>query len=139
MGIETPVELGGSGCNFTTMMLIVEELAKVDASIAAYVDIHNTLVNSLILKIGTEEQKQKYLPLLANKYAGSFCLTEPLSGSDAFSLKTTAKKEGSDFLINGSKMWISNSDVAGLFLVMANADPSKVCKIGSILFIINMY
>lgn len=60
--------------------------------------------------------------------AGSFCLTEPTSGSDAFALKTVAKKDGDHFVINGSKMWISNSDVAGVFLVMANADPSKVSK-----------
>lgn len=57
---------------------------------------------------------------------GSFCLTEPTAGSDAFSLKTVAKKDGDDFLLSGSKMWISNSDLAGIFLVMANADPSKV-------------
>lgn len=74
MGIETPVELGGSGCNFTTMMIIVEELAKVDASVAALVDIHNTLVNSLLLKVGSQEQKSKYLPLLANKYVSIFHL-----------------------------------------------------------------
>lgn len=57
---------------------------------------------------------------------GSFCLTEPLSGSDAFSLKTTAKKDGNHYVINGSKMWISNSDIAGIFLVFANVDTSKV-------------
>lgn len=68
MGIETPVEFGGSECNFTTMVLIVEELAKVDASVAAFVDIHNTLVNSLFLKLGTPEQKSKYLTLLATTY-----------------------------------------------------------------------
>lgn len=68
MGIETPTEYGGSECNFTTMVLIVEELAKVDASVAAFVDIHNTLVNSLLLKLGTPEQKTKYLTLLATKY-----------------------------------------------------------------------
>lgn len=68
MGVETPTDYGGSGCNFTTLMLIVEELAKVDASVSAYVDIHNTLVNSIMLKLATEEQKNKYLPALANKY-----------------------------------------------------------------------
>lgn len=57
---------------------------------------------------------------------GSFALTEPSSGSDAFSLKTTAKEDGGDYILNGSKMWISNSDLAGIFLIMANADPSKV-------------
>lgn len=126
MGLEVPVEYEGTGSNFLTTILAVEELSKVDASVGALVDIHNTLVNSLIKKVGNEEQKKKYLPKLANEYAGSFCLTEPGAGSDAFSLKTVAKKDGSDhYVINGSKMWISNSDIAGLFLVFANADTSK--------------
>lgn len=68
MGIETPSEYSGSGCGFLTMMLVVEELARVDASVAAYVDIHNTLVNSLFMKLGTEEQKQKYLTKLCTEY-----------------------------------------------------------------------
>lgn len=124
MGIEIDTELGGSGCNFLTTMLVVEELSKVDPSVAAYVDIHNTLVCSLLKKVGNQAQKEKYLPQLAQKYAGSFALTEPSAGSDAFSLKTTATKEGDHYIINGTKMWISNSDVAGLFLVFANANPS---------------
>ncbi|XP_054010060.1 short/branched chain specific acyl-CoA dehydrogenase, mitochondrial-like [Hylaeus anthracinus] len=124
MGIEIPEKYGGSGFNFMATILAVEEVAKADGAVAALVDIHNTLVNSLISKVATEEQKAKYLPRLAQDYAGSFCLTEPGSGSDAFSLKTVAKKDGSDFVINGTKMWISNSDIAGLFLVFANADPS---------------
>ncbi|KAI8421483.1 hypothetical protein MSG28_009536 [Choristoneura fumiferana] len=128
MGIETPEKYSGSGCGFLTMMLVVEELSRVDPAVAALVDIHNTLVNSLFMKIGTEEQKQKYLTKLCTEYAGSFCLTEPTSGSDAFSLKTVAKKDGDHYIINGSKMWISNSDIAGVFLVMANADPSKGYK-----------
>ncbi|CAK9824859.1 Short/branched chain specific acyl-CoA dehydrogenase, mitochondrial [Anthophora retusa] len=124
MGIEIPEKYGGSGCNFMTTILTVEEVAKVDGAVAALVDIHNTLVNSLIAKVATEEQKAKYLPRLAQDYVGSFCLTEPASGSDAFSLKTEARKDGSDYVINGTKMWISNSDIAQLFLVFANANPS---------------
>ncbi|XP_076295037.1 short/branched chain specific acyl-CoA dehydrogenase, mitochondrial [Lasioglossum baleicum] len=124
MGIEIPEKYGGSGCNFMSTILAVEEVAKADGSVAALVDIHNTLVNSLISKVGSEEHKAKYLPRLAQNYAGSFCLTEPGSGSDAFSLKTEAKKDGSNYIINGTKMWISNSDVAGLFIVFANANPS---------------
>lgn len=123
MGIEIDTELGGSGCNFLTTILTVEELSKVDPSVAALVDIHNTLVNSLIIKVATEEQKKKYLPKLAQEYPGSFALTEPGSGSDAFSLKTVAKKDGDHYVINGSKMWISNSDLAGVFVVFANAKP----------------
>lgn len=124
MGIEVPDKYGGTGSNFMTTILAVEEVAKVDGAVAALVDIHNTLVNSLIIKVASEEQKQKYLPKLSQEYAGSFCLTEPGSGSDAFSLKTEAKKDGSDYVINGTKMWISNSDIAGVFVVFANANPS---------------
>ncbi|XP_026462986.1 LOW QUALITY PROTEIN: short/branched chain specific acyl-CoA dehydrogenase, mitochondrial-like [Ctenocephalides felis] len=125
MGIEIDNEYGGSGCNFMTTILTVEELAKVDPSVCILVDLQNTLINSLIVKLGNKEQKEKYLTRLAQNTVGSFCLTEPSSGSDAFSLKTTAKKDGSDYIINGSKMWISNSDIAEIFLVMANADPSQ--------------
>ncbi|XP_076260590.1 short/branched chain specific acyl-CoA dehydrogenase, mitochondrial [Rhynchophorus ferrugineus] len=128
MGIQTPSEYNGSECNFLTAMLIVEELAKVDASVAAFVDIHNTLVNSVLLRYGTKEQKEKYLPRLATDMVGSFALSEPSSGTDAFALKTTAKKVGDDIVLNGSKMWISNSDLSGVFLIMANSDPSKGYK-----------
>jgi len=123
MGIEVDTEMGGSGCNFMTTILTVEELSKVDPAVAAFVDIHNTLVVSLMSKVGSKEQKAKYLPKLAQEYAGSFALTEPGAGSDAFSLKTVAKKDGSNYILNGTKMWISNSDVAGVFLVFANAKP----------------
>lgn len=68
MGIETPEEYSGSGCGFLTMMLVVEELSRVDPAVAAYVDIHNTLVNSLFMKLGTEEQKKKYLTKLCTEY-----------------------------------------------------------------------
>lgn len=68
MGIETPTEYSGSGCGFLTMMLVVEELSRVDPAVAALVDIHNTLVNSLLMKLGTEEQKQKYLTKLCTEY-----------------------------------------------------------------------
>ncbi|XP_012226121.1 short/branched chain specific acyl-CoA dehydrogenase, mitochondrial isoform X2 [Linepithema humile] len=125
MGLEVPTEYGGTGSNFMSTILTVEEVAKVDGAVAALVDIHNTLVNSLIIKVASEEQKKKYLPKLSQNYAGSFCLTEPGSGSDAFSLKTEAKKDGADYVINGTKMWISNSDIAGVFLVFANANPSE--------------
>lgn len=124
MGIEIPTKYGGTGSNFMNTILTIEEIAKVDASVAIVVDIHNTLINSLILKLGSEEQKQKYLPKLAQDSVGSFCLTELGSGSDAFSLKTEAKKVGAEYVIDGTKMWISNSDVAQVFVLFANANPS---------------
>lgn len=126
MGMEIPVEYGGTGANFLSTVLTVEEISKVDPSLAVLVDLQNTLINTLVIRLGNEEQKKKYLPRLAKDMVSSFAISEPSSGSDAFALKTTAKKDGNDYILNGSKMWISNSDLAGLFLIFANADPSKV-------------
>lgn len=124
MGIEIDPEFGGTGSTFFASILVIEELAKVDPSVAVLCDIQNTLINTLMSKLGTEEQKDKYLTRLATDMVGSFCLSEAESGSDAFALKTKAEKHGDYFVINGSKMWISNADNAGVFLVMANVDPS---------------
>ncbi|XP_022521804.2 short/branched chain specific acyl-CoA dehydrogenase, mitochondrial [Astyanax mexicanus] len=124
MGIEIGTEYGGTGSTFFSSILVIEELAKVDPSVAVLCDIQNTLINTLMSKLGTEEQKEKYLPRLATDMIGSFCLSEAGSGSDAFSLKTKAEKQNDYYIINGSKMWISNAENAGVFLVMANADTS---------------
>ncbi|KAI5086073.1 acyl-CoA dehydrogenase, short/branched chain, partial [Silurus meridionalis] len=128
MGIEIDTEYSGTGSSFFSSILVIEELAKVDPSISVLCDIQNTLINTLMIKLGTEEQKRKYLPRLASDTIGSFCLSEAGSGSDAFSLKTRAEKCGDQYVINGSKMWISNAEHAGVFLVMANADLSAGYK-----------
>lgn len=126
MGLEIDPEYGGAGASFFSAILTIEELAKIDPSVSVFCDIQNTLINTLFRKLGTEEQKAKYLPRLAQDMVGSFCLSEAESGSDAFSLKTTAVKNGDHYIINGSKMWISSSELAGVFLVMANVDPKAV-------------
>ncbi|EFO94632.1 hypothetical protein CRE_07031 [Caenorhabditis remanei] len=118
MGIEVPEKYGGSGSKFFDAVLVIEEISKVDASVAALVDVHNTLFVPLIIELGTEEQKQKYLPRSVTEAVLSFALYEVSSGSDAFALKTTAKKDGDDYIINGSKMWITNSEHSEAFLVM---------------------
>ncbi|XP_065216437.1 short/branched chain specific acyl-CoA dehydrogenase, mitochondrial [Planococcus citri] len=128
MGIEVPAEYGGCETSFTNSIIAIEEVSKVDAAVAALVDIHGTLSARFIRRFGNEEQKKEYLPKLASSWAGSYCLSEPSSGSDAFALKTTAKKVGDKYVINGTKMWISNSDIAQVFIVMANADPEKGYK-----------
>ncbi|XP_057590523.1 short/branched chain specific acyl-CoA dehydrogenase, mitochondrial isoform X3 [Hippopotamus amphibius kiboko] len=122
MGIETDPKYGGTGASFFSSILVVEELAKVDASVALICDIQNTVFNRLIGKLGTEEQKATYLPKLATEQVGSFCLSEAGAGSDSFALKTRADKKGNYYVINGSKMWISNAKHARLFMVMANVD-----------------
>eukprot|EP00747_Dinoflagellata_sp_TGD_P186799 gnl/TRDRNA2_/TRDRNA2_44099_c0_seq1.p1 gnl/TRDRNA2_/TRDRNA2_44099_c0~~gnl/TRDRNA2_/TRDRNA2_44099_c0_seq1.p1 ORF type:complete len:438 (-),score=112.09 gnl/TRDRNA2_/TRDRNA2_44099_c0_seq1:113-1264(-) len=128
MGIEAPPEVGGVGLGFTAACLAVEELAKIDPAVATLVDIQNTLLITLMRRYGTTETHKEYLTRLATKEAGSFCLSEPGSGSDAFALKTRATRDGDDWIINGSKCWISNSLEAGLFVVFANAAPEKGYK-----------
>ncbi|CAN9509179.1 unnamed protein product [Ophioblennius macclurei] len=124
MGIEIDPEYGGTGSTFFSSILVIEELAKVDPSVAVLCDIQNTLINTLLVKLGNPAQKEKYLTRLSTDMVGSFCLSEAESGSDAFALKTRAEKHQDYYTINGSKMWISNAEHAGVFLVMANVDPS---------------
>ncbi|TXT16000.1 hypothetical protein VHUM_00503 [Vanrija humicola] len=130
MGIETPEKYDGAGMSFTSAIIAVEEIARVDPSVAVLVDVHNTLVNTVFRHHASDAVKEKWLPGLATNKVGSFCLTEPGAGSDAFSLQTTAKLDpsGDFYVLNGTKMWISNSGEAETFLVFANVDPSKGYK-----------
>ncbi|XP_036907020.1 short/branched chain specific acyl-CoA dehydrogenase, mitochondrial isoform X1 [Sturnira hondurensis] len=128
MAIDIDTKYKGTGASFFSLVLAVEELAKVDASVALLCDVQNTVVNKLIGKHGTEEQKATYLTMLATETVGSFCLSEAGSGSDSFALKTRAEKKGDYYVINGSKMWVTNAEHADLFLVVANVDPSMGYK-----------
>ncbi|PPQ71231.1 hypothetical protein CVT25_004537 [Psilocybe cyanescens] len=128
MGIETSPDQGGAGCSFTSAIIAIEELAKVDPSVSVLCDVHNTLVNTVLRKYGSKEQQEKWLPQLSESKLGSFCLSETSSGSDAFALKTRAVKDGNNYILNGSKMWITNSYEAEIFLIFANIDPSKGYK-----------
>ncbi|ERT03236.1 hypothetical protein HMPREF1624_01542 [Sporothrix schenckii ATCC 58251] len=125
MGIEIPEEFGGSGMNFTSAIIAIEELARADPSVSVLVDVHNTLVNTLFTRYGSPAMQKRVLPKLASESVGSFCLSEPVSGSDAFALATRATETESGFRISGSKMWITNSMEAEIFIVFANLDPSK--------------
>lgn len=130
MGMEIPEDFGGSGLSFTSSCLCVEEISRVDPSVAILVDIHNTLTNNAVRFWGSPTLQEYWLPRLATDTVSSFCLSEAGSGSDAFAMKTTATRsaDGSYFTLNGSKLWISNAKEAGVFLVFANADPSKGYK-----------
>jgi butyryl-CoA dehydrogenase/short/branched chain acyl-CoA dehydrogenase len=128
MGIEIPESHGGSGSSFFMAVLAVEELARVDASLAVFVDVQNTLVNNLLLRWGTDDQKKRYLPRLAQSWVGAYALSEAGSGSDAFALACRAADKGDHFELTGRKLWITNAAEAELFVVMANADPAKGYK-----------
>ncbi|RYO79770.1 hypothetical protein DL766_001068 [Monosporascus sp. MC13-8B] len=127
MGIEIPEEYGGAGMNFTAAIVGIEELARVDPSVSVLVDVHNTLVNTAVVRWGSADLKRRFLPRLATNTVGSFCLSEPASGSDAFALRTRATRAdgGAGYRLSGGKMWITNSVEADFFIVFANLDPSK--------------
>lgn len=128
MGLEIPSKYDGTNSTFFSSILVVEQLSKVDGSVGVMVDIQNTLLDTLMLNLGSDYLKDKYLPKLATNTIGSFCLSETSSGSDAFAMKTTAVKNGDYYTINGNKMWISNAKYAGVFFVMANVNPSAGYK-----------
>ncbi len=128
MGVETPEKLGGSGATFTMACLAVEEIAKVDGSVSVLMDVQNTLVTNAFLKWATEAQKEKYLPKMAKEWVGAYALSESSSGSDAFGLKLKAENKGDHFVLNGSKLWITNGNEANVFIVFANIDQSKGYK-----------
>jgi butyryl-CoA dehydrogenase/short/branched chain acyl-CoA dehydrogenase len=128
MGIEIPEKHGGAGATFFMSVLVVEELARVDASLAVLVDVQNTLVNNAVLRWGTEDQKARYFPKLASEWVGAYALSEAGSGSDAFALACRAVDKGDHFELTGRKLWITNAAEAELFIVMANVDPGKGYK-----------
>jgi alkylation response protein AidB-like acyl-CoA dehydrogenase len=128
MGIEIPEQYGGGGGKFFDAILAVEEFSRVDASAGVIVDVQNTLVNNALLRWGSEEQKKRYLPRMASAIVGAYALSEAGSGSDAFALQTRAELKGSDYVLNGRKLWITNGKEAGLFILFASIDPSAGYK-----------
>ncbi len=128
MGIEVPDEYGGSGGTFFMACIAIEELARVDASVSVCVDVNNTLVANAFLNYSTSEQKKKYLPMLSTNTVGAYALSEAASGSDAFALQTKAEDKGDHYVLNGRKLWITNGNEAGIFIVFATLDPSKGYK-----------
>ena len=128
MGIEIPEQYGGSGGKFFEAILAVEECSRVDASSGVIVDVQNTLVNNALLRWGNEEQKKRYLPRMATEIVGAYALSEAGSGSDAFALQTRATLKGTEYVLNGRKLWITNGKEAGLFVLFATLDPSAGYK-----------
>jgi alkylation response protein AidB-like acyl-CoA dehydrogenase len=128
MGIEIPIEYGGSGGTFFEAILAVEEVSAVDPSVGVLIDVQNTLCINALLRWGTPEQKKTYLPRLATDTVGAYALSEAGSGSDAFALQMRAEKRGDSYLLNGQKLWITNAREAGLFIVFATLDPSAGYK-----------
>jgi butyryl-CoA dehydrogenase/short/branched chain acyl-CoA dehydrogenase len=125
MGIDVDMDYGGAGASFFMTMLAVEELSVVDASTSVLVDVHNTLVNTPFMDWGSEALKRKYLPRLTAGAVGAYALSEAGSGSDAFALAARAQPDGDDWILNGTKLWVTNGAEAEIYVVFATVDPSK--------------
>src|SRR5580658_6594343 len=122
MGIEIPELYGGAGGKFFEAILAVEEFSRADASAGVIVDVQNTLVANAILRWASEDQKKRFLPRMAADTVGAYALSEAGSGSDAFALQTRATLEGSEYVLTGRKLWITNAKEAGLFVLFATID-----------------
>lgn len=128
MGIEVPEKYGGSGSTFFNAILAIQALAQVDPSVSVLVDVQNTLVENAFLRWGSDAQKSTWLKKMTGGSVGSYCLTEPNSGSDAFALRTRAVEDGGNFRITGKKVFITNAKEADVFLVFANINPEQGYK-----------
>ena len=124
MGIEIPEAFGGGGGRFFHSVLAVEELSRVDPSVGVLVDVQNTLVINALLRWGSDDVRQRYLPQLASRAVGAYALSEAGSGSDAFALTTRAADAGGDYVLSGRKLWITNANEADIFIVFATVDPA---------------
>lgn len=124
MGMPIPEEYGGGGQDLLSYIITIEEISKACAATGVILAVHTTVGTMPILLFGTEEQKKNYVPRLAQgQIIGAFALTEPGSGSDASSIRTEARKDGSDYIINGSKIFITNGGVATTYIVFARTSP----------------
>lgn len=124
MGIEIPEEYGGAQSSFFNTILLIEEISKFDPSVAILIDVQNTLVNNALCKYGSKEVQATYLPKLASEWIGAYALSESGSGSDAFGLECKATQQGSKWVLNGHKLWITSAEEASLYIVFANVDPA---------------
>ena len=126
MGICIPVRYGGAGMDYISLGIVSEALEWADASVRETIAVHLALNAMAVLQWGTEEQKQRFLvPLATGEKVGCFGLTESDAGSDVAAMKSVARKDGDDYILNGEKMWITLADVADYLLVFAKTDPDK--------------
>jgi len=137
MGVNTPEHLGGAGMDTVTYSIVIEELSRVDPSVGVIVSVNNSLVCYPLEKFGNKEQNEKWLrPLAEGKLLGAFCLTEPESGSDAAALKCTAVRDGKEWVLTGTKSFITNGDTADVYIVFARSEKGSEKAHGVSAFIV---
>jgi alkylation response protein AidB-like acyl-CoA dehydrogenase len=129
MGIEVPEQYGGAGMDTLSYVLALEEICKVDAAHGVVMSVNNSLYCHGILKFGTDEQKQKFVaPIASGKAIGAYSLTEPMSGSDASTMRSRAVRDGDFYILNGRKSWVTSGPVADYIVVFMMTDPAKKAK-----------
>ena len=137
MGIPIPEAYGGAEMDYTSYIIAIHELSKVSATVGVILSVHTSVGTLPILAFGTEEQKKRYIPKLATgEYLGAFALTEPSSGSDASSMKTRAVRDGDHYILNGSKIFITNGGEADTYVAFARTNPDEKGSKGVTAFII---
>jgi butyryl-CoA dehydrogenase len=137
MGVMVPEEHGGAGMDSLSYVLIIEEISRVDASLGVVLSVNNSLYCHPVTRFGSPEQKKKYLePFARGEKLGCYCLTEPDAGSDPGSLRTTARREGDHWILNGSKVFVTNGSAADAAIVYAKTDPSAPNSKGISAFIV---
>ena len=125
MGVCVPEEYGGAGADFLSYVLVLEELSRADAGVGVTVAVHTSATTLPILAWGTEEQRARFVPPLARgEVIGAFALTESEAGSDAASLRTSAERDGDEWIVSGQKQWITNGSHAGTFVLFARTGPA---------------
>jgi butyryl-CoA dehydrogenase len=138
LGVCVPEEYGGAGADFLSYVLVLEELSRADAGVGVTVAVHTSAATLPVLAFGTEEQRARFVPPLARgEQLGAFALTEPGSGSDAGSLRTTATPDGDGWVLSGSKQWITNGSRAGTFVLFARTDPATAGARGVSCFVVD--
>jgi len=138
MGVCIPEELGGAGADFLSYILVLEELSRADASVGVTVAVHTSAVTLPISTFGSEEQRSRFVPPLANgEHLGAFALTEAEAGSDAGALRSRAEPDGDGWEITGAKQWITNGRYAGTFLFFARTDPDTAGARGVSAFVLD--
>jgi acyl-CoA dehydrogenase len=136
-GLTIPEQYGGAEMGSLELVLVLEELNRADASVGVTISVHNSLLGTPILKFGTESAKTKWLPKLATGEAiGCYCLTEPNAGSDAAAVQTRAVRDGEDWVISGTKIWVTNGGIASVAIVYARTDPDAPKASGMSAFLV---
>lgn len=137
LGLLVPEQYGGAGVSTLDYVLAMEEISWADASHSVVMSVNNSLVCEPIVRFGTEEQKQRYLPALASgEFVGAYCLSEPTSGSDASNMSTMAVRDGGSYVLNGTKSWITNGGESGVYLVYAVTNPDVARARGITAFLV---